>query len=79
MSSYIIFEGITKDRDGMPSRIAVNPGSVIDAASFPDQPGTVLRYRTGRNENDKSGIAVAYLNHTLDEIVEALNKVSPFF
>lgn len=75
--NLVIFEGIAAG-DEMPARVAIIPSRVVDIAEFPKEPGCIIRYRLapGREETN---ITAAHVNHSLEEVVAALNKVMDYF
>lgn len=75
--SFIIFNG-TRENEQLPARIALRNLSVIDLAEFPERKGCILRYRLS-NSSPANEVATAFLDHSLEEVVAALNKVETIF
>jgi hypothetical protein len=75
--AFVIFNGM-RENDQLPARIALRAHSVVDLAEFPERKGCILRYRLS-NSSSADTVATAFLDHTLDEVVEALNKVDTIY
>ena len=74
--SLVIFNGL-RENDQLPARISLRAHSVVDLAEFPERKGCIMRYRLS-NSGPANEIATAFLDHSLEEVVEALNKVDSF-
>lgn len=74
--SFVIFNGL-RESDQLPARIALRAHSVVDLAEFPERKGCIMRYRLS-NSVSANEIATAFLDHSLEEVVEALNKVDSY-
>ena len=74
---FVIFNGL-RENDQLPARIALRAHSVVDLAEFPERKGCILRYRLS-NACPANEVATAFLDHTLNVVVEALNKVETIY